>query len=144
MFANQNVLIPARLLTKRFSDTNDATIFRYFGNRLHFVRNRIQITGQTLLILQDTISEARVRLHLHYHILGRFAIADHFGTDGKPCYYQFGFTYKGAGPRKLTQAKAVKLLPSYSFGMGFYELDWIEVNGEQVLLFNEFHENDLW
>lgn len=64
-------------------------------------------------------------------------------AEGKPCYYQFGWAFKGAGKRQITTEKAQKLLPTYSFGMGFYELSWDEVEGETVLLFNEFGENDL-
>lgn len=64
-------------------------------------------------------------------------------NDGK-CFYQYGFGFKGAGKRPITKDKALDLFPKYSFGMGFYELDWITVDGEDAILFNEFSENDLY
>lgn len=33
---------------------------------------------------------------------------------------------------------------SWGFGMGFYTLNYITLDGEQVLQFKELHENDLW
>ena len=64
---------------------------------------------------------------------------------GKPCEYRYGFGWKGAASRPLSNEDALKLLPSYSFGMGFYELSWTtDKNGAQVLLFNEFSANDMW
>jgi len=44
----------------------------------------------------------------------------------------------------LTKEQALEKLPKFNFGMGFYELEWEEVNGERVLEFNELGENDLW
>jgi hypothetical protein len=44
----------------------------------------------------------------------------------------------------MTKEKALELLPKYSFGMGFYELSFINLNGEEVLEFNELSENDMW
>jgi hypothetical protein len=64
--------------------------------------------------------------------------------EGKPCVYRYGWGWKGAGARTLSKEKALSLLPSYSFGMGFYELDFIKVNGVDTLEFNELSENDMW
>ena len=64
--------------------------------------------------------------------------------QGKPCVYRYGWAYRGAGARRLTQEKALKMLPHYSFGKGFYSLSYIEYEGEQVLEFNELSENDMW
>lgn len=63
-------------------------------------------------------------------------------NDGK-CVYRYGWAYRGAKAHYITKEKALELLPGYSFGMGFYELDWITFNGETVLEFNELGENDL-
>ena len=65
--------------------------------------------------------------------------------DGNPCMYRYGYAYKGATSRNITKEKALELLPSYSFGMGFYELDFEKdkASGETVLMFNEFSENDM-
>lgn len=70
-------------------------------------------------------------------------LAKNWIQEGKPCKYQHGFSFKGAKPRNITKEKALELLPKYDFGMGFYELEFINNNGEKYLLFNEFSENDL-
>lgn len=59
---------------------------------------------------------------------------------GKPCYYQHGLSFRGARRGKITKEEAEKLLPKYSFGMGFYELYWVD----EGLVFNELGENDLY
>lgn len=80
--------------------------------------------------------------------------------DGKPCRYRYGFGYRGASSRPLTKEEAIKLLPKYSFGMGFYELSYeqdrrvipsgssnctiTETYGDTVLMFNEYSANDMW
>lgn len=64
--------------------------------------------------------------------------------QGKPCVYRYGWAWKGAGARMLTQEKALELLPKYSFGKGFYELSFIKIDGDYVLEFNELSENDMW
>lgn len=43
----------------------------------------------------------------------------------------------------LTKEQALKKLPAYSFGMGFYELSFIKINGVDTLEFNELSENDM-
>ena len=58
---------------------------------------------------------------------------------GLPCRKQFGFSWKGAGSREITNKQAKDLLPGYSFGMGFYELRF--ENGS--LIFNNYSENDM-
>ena len=63
--------------------------------------------------------------------------------EGKPCVYRYGWGWKGAGARNISKEKALSLLPSYSFGMGFYELDFIKVDGVDTLEFNELSENDM-
>lgn len=80
--------------------------------------------------------------------------------SGKPCRYRYGFAFRGASSKSITKEKALELLPKYSFGMGFYNLSFCrdmrvipsgspsctitEANGEEVLMFNEFSDNDLW
>jgi hypothetical protein len=63
---------------------------------------------------------------------------------GKPCMYRYGYAWKGAATRPMTQEKALALLPLYSFGMGFYEISFTKYNGDDVLLFNEFSKSDMW
>ena len=81
--------------------------------------------------------------------------------EGKPCMYRCGFGYRGATGRHITKEEALKLLPNYSFGTGFYELSFeknrvvdhelsgpnctvTHVEGDTVLMFNEYSENDMW
>ena len=64
--------------------------------------------------------------------------------ENRPCAYRYGYAWKGKQAREITQEKALELLPSYSFGMDFYELDFESLNGVQTLVFNEFSENDLY
>ena len=70
-------------------------------------------------------------------------VLEFINNNGK-CFYQYGFTYKGASPRQITTEKAIELFPKYDFGMGFWELNWITVDGEDAILFNKFSENDLY
>ncbi len=80
---------------------------------------------------------------------------------GKPCRYRYGFGYRGASSRPLTKEEALKMLPKYSFGMGFYELSFCRDTvidykasgpnctvthpvGDTVLMFNEYSANDMW
>ena len=63
---------------------------------------------------------------------------------GKPCVYRYGWGWKGASARPITKEEALKLLTKYSFGIGFYELSFIKVNGEDTLEFNELSANDMY
>jgi hypothetical protein len=68
-------------------------------------------------------------------------------NEGKPCRYRCGYAYRGAWLRPLTNEKALEMLPKYNFtdGPAFYELLWsTDDNGEVILIFNEYTENDLW
>ena len=64
--------------------------------------------------------------------------------EDKPCVYRHGWGYRGAGARPISKEKALSLLPKYSFDMGFYELDFIKIDGVDTLEFNELSENDVW
>ena len=81
--------------------------------------------------------------------------------SGKPCRYRYGFGFRGASSKALTKDEALKMLPRYSFGMGFYTLSFCrdtrviheqsgpnctvtEHYGDIVLMFNELSENDMW
>ena len=70
-------------------------------------------------------------------------VATEWVENGGKCASRYGFAYRGALARPITAEKAKELLPSYSFGMGFYELMWSTLNGEKVLMFNEYSENDM-
>ncbi len=80
---------------------------------------------------------------------------------GKPCRYRNGCGFRGASSRELSKEEALKLLPKYDFGMGFYELSFekdTKVDLKQsscncivtypcdpiVLMFNEYSANDMY
>lgn len=81
--------------------------------------------------------------------------------EGRPCMYRYGFGYRGATGRPISKEEALKMLPGYSFGMGFYELSFCRnsvvdyeqsgpnctvthCEGDVVLMFNEYSDNDMW
>ena len=64
--------------------------------------------------------------------------------NGLPCYRQFGFSYRGTMPRKITKEQALELLPSYSPGKGFWELSERNIDGYPSLVFTEYSESDMW
>jgi hypothetical protein len=64
-------------------------------------------------------------------------------NKGKPCAYQYGYSYKGSIPCTINKEKAIELLPKYNFGMGFYELSWRIVDGVAALVFNEYSVYDM-
>lgn len=64
--------------------------------------------------------------------------------EGKPCVYRHGWEWKGAKARSISKEQALKLFHQYSFGMGFYELNWIkDNNGNTILEFNELSAHDM-
>ena len=62
---------------------------------------------------------------------------------GNPCTFRYGWSYRGARSRRITQDEAREKLKKHSFGMGFYTMWWEEEDGETVLNFNELSENDM-
>ena len=67
-----------------------------------------------------------------------------FIEKGGKCIYRYGWAYRGAGSRTISKETALEKIKHYSFGMGFHELNWLNINGEVVLEFNELSENDMW
>lgn len=72
------------------------------------------------------------------------AFAQQWIEQGNPCIYRYGYGWKGAGAKTISKEEALDLLPKYSFGMGFYELGFIKIDGVDTLEFNELSENDMW
>ena len=64
--------------------------------------------------------------------------------SGTPCYYRYGFKYRGAESKRISVEKALELLPKYSPGMGFWELCGETIDGQEVIMFNEYSANDLF
>lgn len=62
---------------------------------------------------------------------------------GMPCQYRHGFAYRGAIAGYITKEEALRLLPDFTYGMGFYELNYSVKDGIPELEFNELGENDL-
>ena len=69
-----------------------------------------------------------------------------FVNNGGKCVYRYGWAWKGAGAGERTKEWALEQLAkgNWSFGKSFYELSWLEKNGETILEFNELSENDMW
>lgn len=67
-----------------------------------------------------------------------------FIENGVPCYQQFGFSWKGAVPHKISKETALELLPKYSPGMGFWELSERVIDGYPSLVFTEYSESDMF
>lgn len=65
-------------------------------------------------------------------------------ADGKPCTSTYGLAYRGAGQGRISQAEAEEKIKHHTWGMGFYTLFWREFEGETVLNFTEYGENDLY
>ena len=64
-------------------------------------------------------------------------------AEGKPCTFTYGLAYRGAGQGRISQEEAEEKIQRHRWGMGFYTLFWREFEGEQVLNFTEYGENDL-
>lgn len=71
-------------------------------------------------------------------------MAKQWVANDKPCIYRNGWEWKGAGARRITNDEARKMIPHYSFGIGFYKLSFTEHQGETMLEFNELSENDMY
>jgi hypothetical protein len=56
----------------------------------------------------------------------------------------FGFQYRGAGTGVIDNTTAAKEFHKFSFGKGFYELEWTEYKGQVALSMREYSENDMW
>lgn len=65
-------------------------------------------------------------------------------AEGKPCTFTYGLAYRGAGQGRISQTEAEEKIQRHRWGMGFYTLFWREFEGEQVLNFTEYGENDLF
>lgn len=68
----------------------------------------------------------------------------HYIELGIQCFQQFGFSFRGAEPRPITKEKALELLPYYSPGKGFYELEQRMIDGRVFLVFTEYSESDMY
>lgn len=64
-------------------------------------------------------------------------------ADDKPCTFTYGLAYRGAGQSRISNEKAQELIKHHTWGMGFYTMFWREFEGETVLNFTEYGENDL-
>lgn len=64
-------------------------------------------------------------------------------ADGKPCTFTYGVAYRGACQSRITQEEAEEKLKHHKFGLSFYTIFWRVFEGEDVLNFTEYGENDL-
>lgn len=67
-----------------------------------------------------------------------------FINDGGSAVYVFGLWNDGGTPKSREWALEKLNTGSWSFGMGFYNLNYIMMNGHWVLQFKELHENDMF
>lgn len=69
-----------------------------------------------------------------------------FIENGGKAVYRYGFAFKGARARTISKEDALEKLSKrgWSFGKGFYNLNWLTIDGETCLEFNELGENDMW
>lgn len=66
-------------------------------------------------------------------------------NENKLCYYRYGLWSDAF--LSITKEQALQKLKEeigWDFGMGFYELKWEDKEGEEVLLFNELKDSDLY
>ena len=76
--------------------------------------------------------------------LTREEILEKWINAGKLVVGGFGFQYRGAGTGVIDNTTAAKNFHKYHFGMGFYELSWVEYKGQVALQMREYSENDLY
>ncbi len=66
--------------------------------------------------------------------------------DGKPCQRRYGWAWKGGRTEPLSNGEALRMLDEnrqWSFGKGFYMLDWRKEGGVDVLEFDKLSEADM-
>ena len=61
---------------------------------------------------------------------------------GTPCYYKYGLWDSMGNSKPISKEQALKLLPKYDFGEGFYML--IVPADKSYIKFKELSETDLW
>jgi hypothetical protein len=107
---------------------------------------RADFTGRLLtpILLLDVSSRKNggIQYRVDMDLNNKQEVAQHI-QNGMPCYYRYGFRWKGAGIRPISSAEALKLLPNYSPGIGFWELREETIKNCPALVFNEYSENDL-
>jgi hypothetical protein len=54
-----------------------------------------------------------------------------------------GWQYRGAGTAVIPTEKAIEEFHKYSFGKGFYELEWTTYRGQVALSMREYSELDM-
>ena len=59
------------------------------------------------------------------------------------CLFIHGYHFKGGEYRVLSNKEAKNLLEEYEFGLGLKEMTWRFIEGEQVLVFNEYDKDDI-
>lgn len=62
---------------------------------------------------------------------------------GRPCYHISGFRFRGAKPGRISTEKALEMIKSHSFGMGFSSMSWAVEDGSVALVFESYSELDM-
>ena len=117
----------------------------YYNNDLQSYCLNGMFKGKKVLITANGnfVSENPMEILEKVKNYSKEQIISEWINKGKPCFYQYGFSYKGATPSSIEKQRAIELLPKYEFGMGFYELSWKIVNGIAALVFNEYSVFDM-
>ena len=75
--------------------------------------------------------------------MSREEILEKWIKSGKLVVGGYGWEYRGAGTGVIDNEKAAEMFPKYSFGKGFYEMEWVEYKGQVALSMREYSVNDM-
>ena len=75
--------------------------------------------------------------------MSREEILEKWIKAGKLVVGGYGWQYRGAGNGIIDNEKAAEMFPKYSFGKGFYEMEWVEYKGQVALSMREYSVSDM-
>lgn len=96
---------------------------------------RVANGGYIIKDLNEELSAAKA--------MSREEIFENWVKAGKLVVGGSGWTWKGAGTGVIPTEKAIEMFPKYSFGKGFYELEWTTYKGQVALSMREYSECDM-
>lgn len=100
--------------------------------------NHVRLTKKCQVIddgNQDTLAEVKT--------WGKDRIKTDWIEKGRPCYHISGFRFRGAKPGRISTEKALEMIKSHSFGMGFSSMSWAVEDGSVALVFESYSELDM-
>lgn len=96
---------------------------------------RVANGGYIIKDLNEELSAAKA--------MSREEIFENWVKAGKLVVGGSGWTWKGAGTGVIPTEKAIEMFPKYSFGKGFYEMEWTTYKGQVALSMREYSECDM-